>query len=129
MGAEEMIFGNITSLAALKRDTWIHKHIIWEIEPKQLMEPRCRITQEGKEERNIISGYLFYIDKMGKKPALFLMCHTAAGYAETVAKIDEIPDDLIAEAIEENKQKEYFGMYPINKKIEKWLKKEIGIEE
>ncbi len=46
-----------------------------------------------------------------------------------VAKIDEIPDDLIAEAIEENKNKEYFGMYPINKKIEIWLKKEIGIKE
>jgi len=54
---------------------------------------------------------------MGKKPTLFLMCHTAAGYAETVATIDEIPDDPITEAIEENKQKEYFGMYPINKKI------------
>jgi hypothetical protein len=129
MGAEEMIFSYITSLADLKRDKWIHKHIIWEIEPRQLMEPRCKITQEGKEERNIISGYLFYIDKMGKKPTLFLMCHTMAGYAETVAKIDEIPDDLIAGAIEENKQKEYFGMYPINKKMEKWLKKEIGIEE
>ena len=66
---------------------------------------------------------------MGKKPALFLMFHTAAGYAETVAKIDGIPDDLITEAIEENKQKEYFGIYPINKKIEIWLKKEIGIKE
>ena len=124
-----MIFGNITSLADLKRDRWIHKHIIWEIEPKQLMEPRCKITQEGKEEWKIISGYLFYIDKMGKKSALFLMCHTAAGYAETVAKIDEIPNDLIAEAIEENKNKEYLGMYPIKKKIEIWLKKEIGVKE
>jgi len=66
---------------------------------------------------------------MGKKPTLFLMCHTAAGYAETVATIDEIPDDPITEAIEENKQKEYFGMYSINKKIEIWLKKEIGIKE
>jgi hypothetical protein len=66
---------------------------------------------------------------MGKKPTLFLMCHTATGYAETVATIDEIPDDLIAEAIKENKQKEYFGMYPINNRIEEWLKKELGIEE
>ena len=123
-----MIFGNITSLADLKRDKWIHKHIIWDIEPKQLMEPRCKITTEGKEEWKIINGYLFYIDKMGNKPTLFLMCHTAAGYAETVAKIGEIPDDLIAAAIEENKQKEYFGMYPINKSIEKWLKKALAIE-
>ena len=123
-----MIFGSITSLADLKRDKWIHKHIIWEIEPKQLMEPRCRITKEGKEERKTISGYLFYIDRMSNKPTLFLMCHTASGYAETVLSIDKIPDVLIAEAIEENKNKEYFGMYPINKKIERWLKKELEIE-
>jgi len=123
-----MIFGNITSLDDLKKDKWIYKDIIWEIEPKQLMEPRCRITKEGKEERKTISGYLFYIDRMGSKPTLFLMCHTASGYAETVLSIDKIPDDLIAEAIEENKNKEYFGMYPINKKIERWLKKELEIE-
>ena len=77
--AEEMIFGDITSLADLKRDKWIHKHIIREIDPEQLMEPRYKITKNGKEERKIISGYLFYIDKMGKKPALFLMCHTSIG--------------------------------------------------
>ena len=123
-----MIFANITSLDDLKKDKWIYKHIIWEIEPKQLMEPRCRITKEGKEERKTISGYLFYIDRMASKPTLFLMCHTASGYAETVLSIDKIPDDLIAEAIEENKNKEYFGMYPINKKIERWLKKELEIE-
>ena len=87
------------------------------------------MTKNGKEERRIISGYLFYIDKMAKKPALFLMCHTSMGYAETVAKIDDIPDDLIAEAIEENKEKEYFGMCPINKRIENWLRKELGIEQ
>ncbi len=50
-----------------------------------------------------------------KKPALFLMCHTAMGYAETVAMINEIPDELIAGAIIENKDKEFFGMSPINK--------------
>jgi len=124
-----MMFFDVTSLADLKRGKWVHKYIIWDIEPKQLMEPRCRITKEGKEEWKTISGYLFYIDKMGGKPTLFLMRHTATGYAETVAKIDEIPDELIAEAIEENKSKEYFGMCPINKKIESWLKKELGIQE
>jgi hypothetical protein len=47
---EDMIFGDITSLADLKRDKWIHKHIIWEIEPEQRMEPRYKITENGKEE-------------------------------------------------------------------------------
>jgi hypothetical protein len=36
---------------------------------------------------------------------------------------------MLAEAIQENRVKEYFGMYPINRKIEAWLKKEFGIQE
>ena len=124
-----MIFDDIALLNDLKKDKEVLKDIIWDMEPKQLMEPRLRITEEGKQVEKIIRGYIFYIDKMsGDKPGLFLMCHTTMGYAETVANIDEIPDELIAEAIEENKGKEYFGMYPINKKLEAWLKKELGLQ-
>jgi hypothetical protein len=123
-----MIFDDIALLDDLKKDKEVLKDIIWDIEPKQLMEPRYSLTEEGKRKEKIIRGYIFYIDKMsGDKPGLFLMCHTTMGYAETVANIDEIPDELIAEAIEENKAKECFGMYPINKKLEAWLKKELGI--
>jgi len=124
-----MIFDDIALLDDLKKDKEVLKDIIWDIEPKQLMEPRYSLTEEGKRKEKIIRGYIFYIDKMsGNKPGLFLMCHTTMGYAETVANIDEIPDELIAEAIEENKGKEYFGMYPINKKLEAWLKKELGLQ-
>jgi len=124
-----MIFDDMALLNDLKKDKKVLKDIIWDIEPKQLMEPRYSLTEEGKRKEKIIRGYIFYIDKMsGDKPGLFLMCHTTMGYAETVANIDEIPDELIAEAIEENKGKEYFGMYPINKKLEAWLKKELGIQ-
>jgi hypothetical protein len=125
-----MMFGSLATLNGLKGNKHVLKHIIWDIEPKQLMEPRLRITEEGKQETKIISGYLFYIDKMAdKKPTLFLMCHTTGGYAETCAMINEIPDELIAGAIAENKDKEFFSMYPINKKVEEWLKKELGIQE
>ena len=51
----------------------------------------------------------------------------AAGYAETLAKINDIPDHLLAEAVEENRSKEYFKMYPINTKLKEWLKKELGM--
>ena len=72
---------------------------------------------------------LFYIETMDEKPGIFLMRHTSYGYAETIAKIEEIPHDLISEAIAENAEKEYSGIYPINKKIEGWLKKEFAIKE
>jgi hypothetical protein len=122
------MFDGMATLKDIKRDLSVKKNILWDIEPKQLMEPRCRITKEGKKENNIIQGYIFYIDRItSKRPTLFLMLHTSGGYAETVARIEEIPQELISEAVEENKAREYFGMYPINKKIQHWLKNEIGI--
>lgn len=124
-----MAFREVASFEDLKKDKKVIPHILWDIEPRQLMEPRIIVKDDGSVEKKIIRGYIFYIDKMSEKgPALFLMCHTTMGYAETVAKIDEIPYELIQEALEENKDKEYFGMIPINKNIELWLKKELGIE-
>jgi hypothetical protein len=125
-----MIFDEQATLEDLKKDEKILKHILWDIEPKQLMEPDYYITEDGKQDKRIIRGYIFYIDKLPEdKPGLFLMCHTSSSYAETVARITEIPDELISEAIEENKSREYFSMLPINKKIETWLKKELGLGE
>ncbi len=57
-----MMFGDLATLNGLKRNKHVLKHIIWDIEPKQLMEPRHRITEEGKQEIKPINGYLFYID-------------------------------------------------------------------
>ncbi len=122
-----MMFSKVLSLSDIKNEPFVIEHIRWDIEPKDLMEPRSLITDEGIKTRGAIKGYIFYIDTMDKKPILFLMRHTAADYAETLARIDEIPQDLLLEAVEENKNKAYFGMYPINKKVEEWLKRELGV--
>lgn len=122
-----MMFSKVLSLNDIKKESFVIEHIRWDIEPKDLMEPRFSITEEGVKTREPIKGYVFYIDTMDKKPILFLMRHTAADYAETLAQIDEIPQDLLLEAIEENKSKAYFSMYPINKRVEEWLKRELGV--
>ncbi len=125
-----MIFDKPASLADLKEDTHVLSHIIWDMEPKQIMDPMYIKTPEGKTHKRIIRGYIFYIETVAtEKPCLFLLFYNSSGYAETVAKIDEIPTDLLIEAVQENKEKEYFGMYPINNKIVRWLKKELGLAE
>lgn len=121
-----MTSDNVLSLGDIKNDKYIIEHIIWGFEPKRLMEPHKIKKDDGEEIRNEIKGYFFYIETIDEKQALFLMRHTAFGYAETAAKVDEIPDELLAEAIDENKDRGYFGMYPINKKVEDWLKKELA---
>lgn len=122
-----MMFSNVLSLNDIKKESFVIEHIRWDLEPKDLMEPRILITNGGIKTREPIKGYIFYIDTMGKEPTLFLMRHTAGDYAETLAQIDEIPKEFLIEAIEENKDKAYFGMYPINKKVEEWLKRELGV--
>jgi len=121
-----MIFDDVSSLGDIKKDKYVIEHITWDFEPKQLMEPHIIKKDDGEELRKGIKGYFFYIETMDEKPALFLMRHSAVGYAETVAKVDEIPDELLAEAIDENKDRGYSGMYPINKKVKDWLKKELA---
>ena len=129
-GMPDEIYADMATLKEVKNDKLVLDRILWDMEPKQLMDPVYTINAEGKQEKRILRGYIFYIDKMaGDKPALFLMCHTGSGYAETVAKIEEIPDELITAALEENKSREYFGMCPINEPIKTWLRKECGVQE
>lgn len=123
-----MLFHKLLSFSEIKKEPFIINNIRWDLEPKDLMEPRCIITEEGIKKREPIKGYVFYIDAMEETPKLFLMRHTAADYAETLAEIEEIPKDLLSEAIEENREKAYFKMYPINEKIKYWLKRELGIK-
>ncbi len=123
------MYEELLRLDAIKKEPFVIQNIRWDLEPKDLMEAKFKKTDAGIEARDdgALKGYVFYIESMGKKPALFLMRHTAVEYGETIAQIDEIPDELLSEAIEENKGKHYFGMYPINKKVESWLRKELGV--
>ncbi|HTZ17635.1 MAG TPA: hypothetical protein VMB78_04270 [Dissulfurispiraceae bacterium] len=114
-------------LDEIKKEPFVIQNIRWDLEPKDLMDPKYKKIEGGVEARGEIKGYVFYIETNGKEPGLFLMRHTAAEYGETMAQIDEIPKELLSEAIAENKAKNYSGMYPINKKVEAWLKKELGI--
>ncbi len=123
-----MISQELLTFDDIKDDSFIKEHILWDLEPCDLMQPRCTITDEGKKYRGEIKGYVFYIDTLAKKPTLFLMRHTAIDFGVTLAIINEVPEELIQEAMIEKKDREYFKMYPINSKIEDWLKKEMGIQ-
>ncbi|MEW6053982.1 MAG: DVU0772 family protein [Nitrospirota bacterium] len=121
------MFAQVFPLHLLKKDRYIVEHILWDFEPKQLMQPRCRVTEKGVEKVPYSAGYILYIEAMDKTPGLFLMAQNLAGYAETIAKIEGVPEDMIAEAIQENKSREYCRMYPVNNTLKEWLKKEFMV--
>ncbi len=117
------------SLSSLKKNRFIVDHILWDVEPKQLMQPRCAGSPSGSAPAAPPSGYILYIETMEKHPGLFLMIHNASGYAETFGKITDIPEDLLVEAIRENTGKEHCKMYPVNARLKEWLKRELGVTE
>ncbi|HEX8948933.1 MAG TPA: hypothetical protein VF790_08240 [Dissulfurispiraceae bacterium] len=122
-----MLFDELKSLSDIKNAPHIIENIRWDLQPKDLTEPKFKKTEEGIKVREPIKGYVFYIDAMEKEPALFLMRHTAIDFAQTEAKIREIPVEMLKEAMQENAEHASFKMYPINRKIEEWLKRELGI--
>jgi len=122
-----MFWSDVLPLGSLKKNGYIIENIIWDFDPKQLVPPRCKTAGEEPVPKLNISGFILYVETVGKEPGLFLMAHKASGYAETLARIEGIPDELISGAIEENKAKEYCGMYPMNQKMKEWLMKELGI--
>lgn len=121
------MFQEMASFETVKKERFIIDHILWDLEPKDLMEPRRTVSAEGTAKRAQIKGYIFYIDVTNLTPQLFLLRHTAGDYAETVCMVDDIPVELLSEAVEENHAKEYFKMYPINEKVREWLKKELAV--
>ncbi len=122
-----MIWEELLTFEDIKKDAYYIKHILWDYDPTKVMEPT--VVQDGSKIvcKEPIKGYVFYIETSGKKPQLFLMKHKSNCFGETIAKIDEIPSELIQEALEENRNKIKYGMCPINEKIKNWLKKELGV--
>ncbi len=119
------MFQDLALFADIKKDQYVIDHILWDLEPKDLMEPRTTKTEDGVKRRAEIKGYVFYIDTTDKKPQLFLLRHTAGDYAETLARVDDIPEQMLHDAIAQNQAREYFKMYPINDAVREWLQKAL----
>ncbi|MFQ3574397.1 MAG: DVU0772 family protein [Thermodesulfovibrionales bacterium] len=122
------MFLRILTLKEIKDEPFVKQNILWDVLPKDMMSPVCLLKDDGFYLKEHIKGYVFYIDNADEKPILSLMRHTAAGYAETLAQIPEIPQEMLQRAIDENKDKVFFMMYPINQEIKNWLIKELEID-
>jgi hypothetical protein len=123
-----MFSTSLLPLHLLKKDRYVVDHILWDFEHRQLMQSSFKTGGASNKPAVKSAGYIFYIETMDKKPGLFLMIQNASGHAETLAKIADVPDELISDAIEENKEKKFSGMYPISRKMADWLKKELAVQ-
>ncbi len=97
--------------------------IRWDVTPKIFMEPRFAAKDGGTTEIDI-TGYFFYVDLVLDEPTLVIMQNTPA-LSITVGYIQDVPRDLLDEAVQCAGEECQAGMYPLTKKLEAWLKKEL----
>jgi hypothetical protein len=122
-----MFHTNLLPIALLKKDRYMIEHKLWDFNPGRIIQPRCTLPGTDPEPADKRAGYILYIETMDKKPELCIMVQNKAGFAESLAKIEGVPEELLSEALQENSGKGVCGMYPISRKMEEWLKKELGV--
>ena len=88
------MFEENLDLNGIKNEPYVIEHILWDLEPKDIMATKFKRQNGVSTKEDEIKGYIFYIETMGEEPILFMMRHTAMEFGETMAKIVEIPKEL-----------------------------------
>lgn len=118
---------DMPGLDDIKKSPDILKRIKWDVTPRMVMEPRFQSKAEDLQKLRDISGYMFYIESQCEPPALMLLKVGRTDITSTIAKVDEIPQELLRKAMENPPEKPAHGMYAITDEIKEWLKKELGV--
>lgn len=61
-----MIFSELITLKELKEDPFFREHMLWDMQPQELMSPRCLKEGDKLVYKGSIKGYIPYIDTTGK---------------------------------------------------------------
>ena len=123
----EMDIYDIFGLEDIKKSTDILGNIKLDVSPQILVQPRFQSQPEDLQKLKDIAGYMFYVEGECSPPALMLLKIGKTDITSTIAKIDEIPDALVQEAIRSPVNPPVHGMYEITDNIKEWLRKELGI--
>jgi hypothetical protein len=113
-------------LSRLKKNGVFMKHLRWDVTPEVLFKPRF---VRDKDDRDLIKetqGFMFYIDCMDDIVNLMVM-KTYNLTSKTVGDVEGVPRELIMNAVRRKGVKDIMCMYPIDKALEAWLKKELGL--
>ena len=107
----------------LKDSDDIIEDIRWDVTPQIFLNPS---STPGDEPVDITHGYMLYVDLIHEKPALIIM-QLKKIMSKTVGYVCDLPEDLMKEAMQCSQTECVSGMYPLGKKLEDWLKKEMGL--
>ena len=115
----------LLTIKQLKESPNFIQDIRWEVTPRVFLDPTSTTDASGKPI-DINYGYMLYVDLMEGVPALVIM-QLKRVMSKTVGYVNDIPQDLLREAMKCLESECIAGMYPMGEKLEAWLKKELGV--
>jgi hypothetical protein len=102
------------------------QEIRWDLTPKTAHISGIVASQEELEKKvDARVGYYFFISVWDCQASLMLMKNEKYS-ATVVCEVKEIPNRMLQEAVKEVGMINMSGYYPINTKIEAWLKEKLS---
>ena len=119
------------TLEDIKNDKPLLPQIHWDMKPRERIRRTGSETKEEMEdiERQLQArvGYFFFIEVRNLQTALYLYENYPDGSGKFVSEINEIPEQMLNEAvIEAGGNMKTDGRYPINLPIKTWLKNQLA---
>ncbi len=109
----------LIKMDALKNSSHFIENIRWDVTPKIFFDP-------GDKPVDITHGYMLYVDVIHDRPALAIM-QLKRIMSKTVAYLNDIPEELLTEAMHCSTAECIGGMYPLTEKLTEWLREELGL--
>lgn len=113
-------------LSRLKTHRVFIENLRWDVTLELLFKPRFVRDSKDADLTKETQGFMFYIDYMDDHIALMLM-KTYHMRSKTLDEIEDVPKELLLNAVEKPGVKPVVGMYPIDEHLEAWLKAELGL--
>jgi hypothetical protein len=111
----------------LKESEKFLKGIQWDLTPKAFMTPAHSEEKiEFSESGDAMLQYMLYVDLLYGKPVVMIM-KLRGGMSLTVGCIEDVPEDLLKEAMNCENEECVSGMYPLTDKLKDWLKRGLGL--
>jgi hypothetical protein len=116
----------ILRLPRLKKNRIFMEHIRFDVTPEVIFKPRFIKDKDNRHLIKETQGFMFYIDHMDDILNLMLM-KTYNLTSKTVGYIQDVPRELLINAVTREGVRDIVGMYPIDGELESWLKGELDL--
>ncbi|MDA8387471.1 MAG: hypothetical protein M0Z58_02250 [Nitrospiraceae bacterium] len=115
------------TISRLRKNRVFRDNLRLDVTPEVLFKPRFVHSENQADLIKETQGFSFYVEYMEglPKPALMAM-KTYCLRSKTLARITDVPEGLLWEAVRDRGVKDISGMYPLNRALEDWIKAQLG---